>query len=105
MQLVIEMKPLFGRFGGDPDSAIRFRHQYIDPHILGPDTIVLDFEGMAGINSSFANGLIANLVQQHSAAIMEKISLVNCKTSIRALIDLAVQIGEDRHSLRSLKIA
>ncbi len=105
MERQFSMKQFFGRFGGDPESAIRFRREFIEPLLIETEPIVLDFAGMAGINSSFANALIANLVQQHSESILQKLRYENCSASMLALLHLAAQIGSDRHSVRKLEVA
>jgi hypothetical protein len=102
---VFKLRPVFGRFGADPENAARFRQEQLEPVLASGESVTLDFEGIAGINSSFANTLFANLVHRLSPAVMEHVRLENCRPGIQSLVQLATGIGNDRYSVSSLPVA
>jgi hypothetical protein len=66
----------FGTFLADGEKAAAFRYARIDPFIHSHEQIILDFQGIRNINSSFANALIANLVSQ-SPEVLSKLHFIN----------------------------
>lgn len=96
MTLEIQFFPEFGSFCANGESAAAFRHARIDPFVSSHDRIVLNFQGVRNMNSSFANALIANLVSQNSEAVLQKLQFVNCHPTVKVSIESALTLGLER---------
>ena len=95
MNLQIQLCGEFGDFLADGEKAAAFRYARIDPFIHSHEQIVLDFQGIRNINSSFANALIANLVSQ-SPEILPKLHFININPRVRVTIEAALALGTER---------
>lgn len=95
MNLHIQLADEFGAFCADGEKAAAFRYARIDPFVQAYDEIVLDFQGVRNVNSSFANALIANLVSQ-SPEVLPKLHFANCNPRIRVSIESALALGTER---------
>ena len=97
MNLHIQLSSEFGDFLADGEKAAAFRYARIDPFIHSHEQIVLDFQGVRNMNSSFANGLIANLVSQ-SPEILPKLHFTNINPRVQVTIEAALGLGTERLS-------
>ncbi len=95
MNLQIQLCGEFGDFLADGEKAAAFRYARIDPFIHSHEQIVLDFQGIRNMNSSFANSLIANLVSQ-SPEILPKLHFININPRVRVTIEAALALGMER---------
>ncbi len=95
MNLHIQLSSEFGNFLADGEKAAAFRYARIDPFVHSHSQIVLDFDGIRNMNSSFANALIANLVSQ-SPEVLPKLHFANCNSKIRVLVESALSLGIGR---------
>lgn len=95
MKLHIQLLEEFGTFCADGEKAAAFRYRNIDPFAHSHSEIVLDFDGVRNMNSSFANALIANLISQNPEAL-SKLRFVNCNPRIRVSIEAALVLGVQR---------
>jgi anti-anti-sigma regulatory factor len=95
MNLQIQLSGEFGEFLADGEKAAAFRYRQIDPFIHSHEQLVLDFQGVRNLNSSFANALIANLVSQ-SPEVLPKLRFVNVNPRIRVTIEAALALGTER---------
>lgn len=95
MNLQIQLSGEFGEFLADGEKAAAFRYGRIDPFIHSHEKIVLDFQGVRNMNSSFANALIANLVSQ-SPEVISKLQFININPRIRVTIESALALGMER---------
>jgi anti-anti-sigma regulatory factor len=95
MNLQIQLSGEFGEFLADGEKAAAFRYRQIDPFIHSHEQLVLDFQGVRNLNSSFANALIANLVSQ-SPEVLPKLRFVNVNPRIRVTIEAALALGSER---------
>lgn len=91
--LHIKLYSHFGGFCDDGDHASIILSTIIDPKIDLVNKIVLDFEGVRNINSSFANSLISNIIIQNGPGIIDKLQFKNCNEKIKSLIEVAVHFG------------
>ena len=64
MTLHIKLSEAFGTFCADGEKAAAYRYSHIDPFVDSHQEILMDFQGLRNMNSSFANALVANLVSQ-----------------------------------------
>ena len=95
MNLHIQLLDEFGSFLADGEKAAAFRYARIDPFVHSHDQIVLDFQGIRNMNSSFANALVANLISQ-SPEVFPKLHFANCNPTIRVAIESALALGVER---------
>lgn len=95
MNLHIQLSDEFGNFLADGEKAAAFRYARIDPFVHSHEQIVLDFQGIRNMNSSFANALIANLISQ-SPEVFPKLHFTNCNPTIRVAIEAALALGVER---------
>ena len=95
MNLQIQLSGEFGDFLADGENAAAFRYGRIDPFIHSHEQIVLDFQGIRNMNSSFANALIGNLVSQ-SPEVLPKLHFININPRLRVTIEAALALGPER---------
>jgi anti-anti-sigma regulatory factor len=95
VNLHIQLSTEFGAFCANGEKAAAFRYARIDPFVHSHDQIILDFEGVRNMNSSFANALVANLVSQ-SPEILPKLHFANSNPRIRVSIESALALGIER---------
>jgi hypothetical protein len=82
-----------GTFLAEGAVAVAYRMKEIEPFFYAYDEIVLDFEGVRNINSSFANALIAPLIRQHGQEALAKLRFHNCNPLVRTMIESALSLG------------
>lgn len=102
---IIHIKNYSGSFCGDGDKASLILNTQIDPIIDRDDEVVLDFEGVRNLNSSFTNALIANLVIRNSPDVLEKVYFKNCNKKVKTFVEMAVSIGVKRYHEKNQLIA
>ena len=91
----LQLTEYFGHHLADGAKAEEFRMVRIDPYVESCDEIVLDFTGIRNINSSFANALVAGLIQEHGPAVLNKVVFQGCNPVVRVLINSAASLGAD----------
>jgi anti-anti-sigma regulatory factor len=104
VNLHIQFSGEFGNFLADGEKAAAFRFSRMDPFVHSHDQIVLDFEGVRNMNSSFANALIANLISQ-SPEVLPKLHFANCHPRIRVSVEAALALGLERSRQKHLEVA
>jgi STAS-like domain of unknown function (DUF4325) len=93
MKLELHIGADLGSHLADGFAAADYRRGRIDPYVDIYSEIVLDFSGVRTANSSFVNGLIAGLVEQHGAGILDRIVFKGCNPVIQALVQAAIDLG------------
>lgn len=83
----------FGLQLADGDRAASFRMTRVEPYLGMCEQVVLDFSGVRSANSSFVNALVAGIVEQHGAAVLQKLTFKGCNPVIRVLIEAAIALG------------
>lgn len=96
MSLHLQLFTEFGSFCANGENAAAFRFTRIEPFLDSHDKIILDFAGVHNVNSSFANALVANLISQHSEAVLQKVQFANCNARVRVCIESAIALGLQR---------
>ena len=96
MSLHLQLFPEFGSFCANGENAAAFRFSRIEPFLKSEEKIILDFAGVHNVNSSFANALVANLISQHSEAVLQKVHFTNCNARVRVSIEAAISLGLQR---------
>ena len=104
MTLTIQLTKEFGDFLADGEKAAAFRFSQIDPFVHSHDEIVLDFQGVRNMNSSFANALIANLISQ-SPEVLKKLHFTNCNLRVRVLVESALALSVEKLRGKNFEIA
>lgn len=105
MSLHLQLFSEFGSFCANGENAAAFRFTRIEPFLDSHDKIVLDFAGVHNVNSSFANALVANLISQHSEAVLQKLHFANCNALVRVAIESAIALGLERLRDRKAVVA
>jgi hypothetical protein len=102
MTHVIRLRDEFGPRLSDGAEAYRFRVSAIDKYLSLPhcERVILDFTGVRSANSSFVNGLVSGLFEQHGAAALRKLVFKGCLPTIQVLVQSAVDLGMIKHSER-----
>jgi STAS-like domain of unknown function (DUF4325) len=105
MNLELNLAKDCGTFLAEGALAAAYRLQHIEPFYHAYAEIVLDFGGVRNINSSFANALIAPLLEQHGEDALKKLRFHGCNAVVRVLIEGALALGSERfaeHGKREL---
>ena len=93
MNKIHKLADTFGTFLAEGALAAAYRMEHIEPYFHAYDKLVLDFTGVRNINSSFANALIAPLIEQHGEAALGKLSFHGCNPVVRVMIESALSLG------------
>ena len=101
MKLEIKIAEEIGTHLAEGSQAVAFRIVRLDPYINMHADIVLDFTGVRHGNSSFVNGLLTGLIEEHGAALLERLSFRGCNAILRVLVEGAIALGLDKHDHRA----
>lgn len=96
MKLHIQLSDEFGSFCANGEKAAEFRFRTIEPYLQLHEEVVLDFQGIRNMNSSFANALIAPLVGNNPREVVGKLRFQNCTPVVRVLVESAIALGMER---------
>jgi hypothetical protein len=77
----------------DGFAAAEYRRGRIDPYADICKEIVLDFSAVRTANSSFINGLIVGLIEQHGRRILDRVVFKGCNPVMQALVQAGVDLG------------
>lgn len=105
MSIELRLTDSFGTFLAEGAMAAAYRLKHIEPFYHAYDEIVLDFTGVRNVNSSFANALIAPLIEQHGEQALRKLRFHGCNAVVRVMIESALALGLERsaeHGRREL---
>ncbi len=83
----------FGTFCAQGERAIVYLDQVILPGLENDNELVLDFEGVKNMNSSFANAMFANLVRIKGESVLQKISFKNVRSNVQSAIKMGLYLG------------
>jgi anti-anti-sigma regulatory factor len=86
----------FGQFCADGGQASTFRLARLELLLSTCDKLILDFDGVRNMNSSFANALVAPLAALYPD-LQNQLVFANCNQSVRVLLIAAVQLGNSRN--------
>jgi hypothetical protein len=93
MNLELHIGTDLGSHLADGFAAAEYRRGRIDPYVDICKEIVLDFSDVRTANSSFVNGLIVGLIEQHGAKILRHIVFKGCNPVIQALVQAGIDLG------------
>ena len=93
MRLDVPIAADLGTHLADGAAAAEYRRGRIDPYVDICDEIVLDFTAVRTANSSFVNGLIVGLIEQHGAEVLKRVTFKGCNRVIRVLVQAAIDLG------------
>lgn len=82
-----------GTYLAEGARAAEYRLRHIEPVFGVYDVIALNFEGVRGVNSSFANALIVPLFAQHGLEARGKLRFRHCTPVVRLMIESALTLG------------
>jgi len=82
-----------GDYLADGARAAEYRLRSVETTYGVYETIVFDFAGVRGMNSSFANALIVPLFALHGTEVLKKIRFRHCNPSVRVMIESALTLG------------
>jgi STAS-like domain of unknown function (DUF4325) len=77
----------------DGFAAAEYRRGRIDPYVDICEEIILDFSGVRTANSSFINGLLVGLIEQHGPKVLERVVFKGCNPVIQALVQAGIDLG------------
>ncbi len=93
MKIELSLAHDFGTHLADGYEAADYRRGRIDPYVEICEGVVLDFTRVRTANSSFVNGLVAALVEQHGAAVLRKVVFKGCNPVLKVLVESAIDLG------------
>ncbi|MBA2434858.1 MAG: STAS-like domain-containing protein [Chthoniobacterales bacterium] len=93
MKLELPIAADLGTHLADGAAAAEYRRGRIDPYVGLCDEIVLNFTGVRTANSSFVNGLIVGLIEQHSVTVLKRVTFKGCNPVMQVLVQAAVDLG------------
>ena len=93
MKLELSLAEEFGAHLADGARAAEFRQRRIEPYVDLTREIVLDFTGVRNSNSSFMNALVAGMVEQHGAGVLDHLVFKGCNPPVRVLVEAAIDLG------------
>ena len=93
MKLDVPIAADLGTHLAEGAAAAEYRRGRIDPYVDICDEIVLNFTGVRTANSSFVNGLIVGLIEQHGAEVLKLITFKGCNPVLKVLIEAAIDLG------------
>ena len=82
-----------GTYLAEGSRAAEYRLRNVEPSFGVYETFVFDFEGVRGMNSSFANALIVPLFTQHGAEVLKKIRFRHCNPVVKIMLESALTLG------------
>jgi hypothetical protein len=82
-----------GTYLAEGARAAQYRLRAIEPFFEVYDTFVLDFSGVRGVNSSFANALIVPLFAQHGPETLRKLRFRHCSPVVKLMMEGALALG------------
>ncbi len=85
----------------DGAKAVAFRMVRIEPYLGMNADIVLDFTGVRHGNSSFVNGMLTGLVEEHGEALLKRVTFRGCNPILRVLVEGAIALGIEKHDNRA----
>lgn len=100
MTVELKVAEEIGTHLADGARAVAFRMVRIEPYLAMQADIVLDFTGVRHGNSSFVNGLLTGLVEEHGEALLERMTFRGCNPLLRVLVEGAVSLGIEKHDRR-----
>lgn len=97
MKLELKLADEMGAHLADSSKAVAFRMVRIEPYIGMNAEIVLNFAGVRHGNSSFINGLLTGLIEEHGEELLQKMTFTGCNPILRVLVEGAIALGLEKH--------
>lgn len=91
----IQMRDVVGTFAENKDRARDLRIKEIIPALNRGDEVILDFTGVDAATQSFIHALISELLRQHGAQILDKMTFKNCNETVKKIIELVVEYMQE----------
>jgi hypothetical protein len=82
-----------GSYLAEGALAAEYRLRRIEPCLGVYEVIVLDFESVRGVNSSFANALLVPLLSEHGAEVLSKLRFRHCSPVVKVMLESALAMG------------
>ena len=101
MKLELKLADELGTHLADGTKAVAFRMVRIEPYVGMNAEIVLDFTGVRHGNSSFINGLLTAVIEEHGEALLERMTFRGCTPLLRVLVEGAIALGIEKHDRRA----
>lgn len=101
MRLELRLAEELGTHLADGIKAVAFRMTRIKPYVAMNADIVMDFSGVRHANSSFVNGLLTALFEDHGEAFLRRITFRGCNDIVRVLVEGAIALGVDKYDART----
>jgi len=101
MKLELHLAEELGSHLADGAKAVAFRMVRIDPYVGMQADIVLDFTGVRHGNSSFVNGLLTGLLEEHGEALLDRMTFRGCNPILKVLVEGAIALGIQKHDARA----
>jgi len=92
-ELELHLAQDIGGYLADGARAAEYRQGKVETNYDAQGTIVFNFAGVHGMNSSFANALIVPLLARHGAEALKKIRFRHCNPNVKVMIESALTLG------------
>lgn len=90
-----------GAYLAEGSRAAEYRLRNIETSFDVYETFVLNFEGVRGMNSSFANALIVPLFTLHGADVLKKLRFRHCNPMVKIMVESALTLGMEDGQVRA----
>lgn len=79
----MKIKDEIGEFCAEGRIGIDFMNNRVIPLLDAQENIVMDFDGVRSMNSSFANALFANLARKYGQRIITRLVFKNIRDNVK----------------------
>lgn len=80
---IMRIKDEIGEFCAEGRIGIEFMNNRVIPLLDVQENIVMDFDGVRSMNSSFANALFANLARKYGKRIITRLVFKNIRDNVK----------------------
>lgn len=89
----MRIKDEIGEFCAEGRIGIEFMNNRVIPLLDIQESIIMDFDGVRGMNSSFANALFANLAKRYGKKIVSRLIFKNIRNNVKNEIIGSLSLG------------
>lgn len=82
-----------GDFCAEGRIGLDFLNNRIVPVLDSGESLILDFEGVRNMNSSFSNALFANLIRKYGTDIIKRIVFKNIRENVKKAVVSGLSFG------------
>jgi len=89
----MRIKDEIGEFCAEGRIGLEFMNKRVIPLLDAQENIIMDFDGVRSMNSSFANALFANLAKIYGEKIVNRLVFKNIRDNVKSEIIGGLSFG------------